>query len=100
MFSVFRRSHPHQPSVALSHALGDGLPPGVDPATLTVVEQRGSYSGRSVSYFRVFDPVRVAERGLQVRVFRDLDAHPELVLGAGHVEREGGVVLSRRGPIP
>ena len=72
----------------------------MDPATLAVVEQRGSYSGRRVSYFRVFDPVRVAERGLAVRVYTDLDAHPELVLSAGHVEREGGVVLTRRGPLP
>jgi hypothetical protein len=49
-----------------------------------------------VSYFRAFDPIRVAERGLQVQAFTDLDAHPDLVLGSGHVESDGAVVLSKR----
>ena len=97
MFSVFRRSHLHQPTATLARALADeGLPPGMDPATLRVVEQRGSYAGRRVQYFRVFDPIRATEHAVQVRVFGDLDAHPELVLGAGHVEQHGAVILSRR----
>jgi hypothetical protein len=44
----------------------------------------------------VFDPSRVAERGLQVRRFTDLDAHPDLVLGSGHVEADGAIVVSQR----
>jgi hypothetical protein len=74
----------------------DGLPPGMDPASLEVVQQRGSYSGRQVSNFRVFDPLRATEHSIQVRKFNDLDNHPELVFGAGHVERDGAVVLMRR----
>ena len=97
MFSVFRRSHPRQPTATLARALVDeGLPVGMNPATLRVVEERGSYAGRRVQYFRVFDPIRAAERAVQVQVFGDLDAHPELVLGSGHVEQQGAVILSRR----
>ena len=98
MFSLFRKSQPRHLTPALSQALvGDGLPPGMDPSSLSVVLEHGSYSGRSVSYFRVFDPVRVAERHLQVRRFADLDTSPDLVIGSGHVEAGGAVVLSKRG---
>lgn len=55
----------------------------------------GSYSGRRVTYFRVFDPVRAAEVAVQMRVFDDLDTHQELVLGSGHVEKNGAVALVR-----
>jgi len=89
-----RNAQPRHPSAAIAQALvGDGL----DPATLSVVEQRGSYSGRSVNYFRVFDPVRASERRTTVHAYTDLESYPELVLGSGHVERTGEVVLSRRG---
>ena len=101
MFSVFKRSHLQQPTTGMARALVDqGLPPGMDPVTLRVVQQPGSYAGRRVRYFRVFDPIRAAERAVQVRVFADLDAHAELVLGSGHVEQDGAVVLSRRERTP
>ena len=97
MFSLFRNSQPRRPTTAMARALvSDGLPPGMEPSTLSVVQRHGSYSGRRVSYFRAFDPIRVAERGLQVQAFTDLDAHPDLVLGSGHVESDGAVVLSKR----
>jgi hypothetical protein len=97
MFSLFRKSQPRQLTAAMTRALvSDGLPPGMQPSTLSVVLQHGSYSGRRVSYFRIFDPIRLAERGLQVQAFTDLDAHPDLVLGSGHVESDGAVVLSTR----
>ena len=97
MFSLFRKSQPRQLTAAMTRALvSDGLPPGMQPSTLSVVLQHGSYSGRRVSYFRIFDPIRLAERGLQVQAFSDLDAHPDLVLGSGHVESDGAVVLSTR----
>ena len=97
MFSLFRNSQSRRPTAAMAAALiSDGLPSGMEPSTLSVVQQHGSYSGRRVSYFRVFDPIRVAERGLQVRQCTDLDAHPHLVLGSGHIEADGGVVLSKR----
>ena len=38
----------------------------------------------------------LAERSIRVQAFDDLDSHPELVLGAGHVERDGVVVLIKR----
>jgi hypothetical protein len=101
MLNVFKRSHREQPTAEMARALADeGLPPGMDPTTLRVLEQQGSYAGRRVKYFRVFDPVRAAERAVQVRVFADLDAHAELVLGSGHVEQDGAVVLSRRERTP
>jgi hypothetical protein len=97
MFNVFRKSQPHHPTSAIANALASGLPPGMKASTLSVVEQHGSYSGRRVSYFRVYDPIRVEERGLQIRKFTDLDAHSDLVLGSGHVEADGAVVVSTRG---
>ena len=97
MFSLFRKSQPQHPTAAMSRALvGDGLPPGIEPSTLLVTLQHGLYSGRRVSYFRVFDPIHAGDRFLQVRAFGDLDAHPDLVLGTGHVEADGAVVLTKR----
>jgi hypothetical protein len=96
MFNPFKKSQPRSPSTALAQALAkDGLPPGMEPATLRVVERGGSYSGRHVTYFRVFDPIRASERGIPVRVFADLDAHPDLVLGSGHLEHDGASVVTR-----
>jgi len=96
MFNLFRKPQLHQPTAAIARALtSDGLPPGMDPATLVVLQHNGSYSGRKVSYFRVFDPVRSAERSVKVEDFTDLDGHPELILGSGHVEKDGVVVLNR-----
>ena len=98
MFDFFRKSQHNQPIAAISAALGtNGLPPGMDPATLIVLQQRGSYSSRKVSYFRVYDPVRAAERRVAVHAFNDLDGHPELVLIAGHMEHDGSVALTHPG---
>lgn len=91
------RSRPHRPTPAMADALTSyGLAPGMQPSTLSVVEQHGTYSGRRVSYFRIFDPIRAGERGLQIRRFTDLDRHPNVVLGSGHIEADGSVVLSKR----
>lgn len=96
MFSFLRKSQSHQPTAAIAQALAsDGLPPGMDPKSLSVLTHNGSYSGRKVSYFRVFDPLRVTERSLKVQDFADLDTHPELVIASGHVEHNGAVVLTR-----
>ena len=48
MFKLFRKTQSPQPSAALRQALllSQGLPPGMDPSTLRVGVQRGSYSGR------------------------------------------------------
>ena len=100
MFGFMRKSGVQSPSAAIRRALeADGLPPGVEAASaLRVVESRATYSGRKVTYIRVFDPARAAERGLKVQAFGDLDAHPNLVLRAGHVEKDGTVVITWRAP--
>ena len=97
MFSWLRRRGTQHPGLALRAALlKDGLPAGIDPATLGLLEEHGQYSGRGVTYVRVFDALRAAELGLQPRAFGDLDSHPELLMAAGHVEQNGTVVFTKR----
>jgi hypothetical protein len=100
MFDFLRRSGVRSPSTALYRALeSDGLPAGIDrPSALATVEQRGTYAGRGVTYFRVFEPVQTAERGVKVRAFRDLDAYPQLVLRSGLIEKDGSVTITARAP--
>jgi hypothetical protein len=100
MFGFTRKSGVQSPSAAILGAMKrDGWPPGIETSSaLGVVESRGSYAGRKVTYIRLFDPARAAERGLQVEAFGDLDAHPNLVLRAGHVEKDGTVVITWRAP--
>lgn len=98
MFNFFRKSRSDQPPtelIARAMAKG-GQAPGLDPARLGVVEESGLYSGRKVTYFRVYDPVQVGARSIEIRAYTDLDGHPELVLGSGHIEKNGAVVLSHR----
>ena len=97
MLRFFRRSEPSHPGRLVTQALvGSGLPAELDPARLSVVQQRGSYSGRRVTYFRVFDPTRNAERAVVIRQYTDLDSCPELVVASGHIEQDGAVVLATR----
>jgi hypothetical protein len=99
VFNLFRRSQARPPTPRIAQALvSNGLPPGMEPSSLAFLLRHGSYAGRRVNYFRVFDPTRVAERNLQIKHFVDLDGSPELVIGSGHVEVDGTVVLSRRDP--
>ena len=100
MFGFMWQSGARSPSAAIGRALErEGLPPGIGAASaLGVVESRGSYAGRGVTNIRVFDPARAAERVLDVHTFGDLDAHRTLVLRAGHVEKDGTVVLAWRAP--
>src|SRR5262249_10843007 len=95
MFKLFPKSQPQHPSTALAQALAIVVfRLGSSRRRFLVLEQRGSYSGRQVTYFRVFDPVRVAERTRRVQALIDLDSHPELVLGSGHREQNGAIVLT------
>ena len=97
MFGLFQKSQTYPPSTMMARALAsDGLLSDMDLSTLAVVQRNGDYAGRRVTYFRVFDSRRVADRGLEVRKFDDLDASPDLVLGAGHLENNGEVVLAKR----
>lgn len=66
-----------------------------NPSLLRMVESRGQYSDRKVTYFRVFDPTSTAQRSLGIQRYQDFDVFPGLVLRHGHVERDGTVVLTR-----
>ena len=96
MFGFLHASSPRSPSEAICRAIGhDGLPPVGSPMRLSVVESRGRYLGRKVTFVRVFDSARAAQRALPVTCFHDLDSHPSLILWSGHVERDGTVVIVR-----
>ena len=102
MFSFLHRNGPRSPSSAIRKALDkDGLPAGIrTPSQLRVLHSRGDFSDRKVTYIRMFDPVRAADRHLTVRSFSDLDDYPSLILKAGHIEPDGIVVITRRWPSP
>jgi hypothetical protein len=78
MFRFFNRSQPRYPSIrqALVHS---GLSAAGDPARIAVVEKHGQYAGRRVNFFRAVEP-----------------GHPNRLLGSGHVEHEGLVVVDSR----
>ena len=100
MFDFLRRSSPQSPTTAIRHALKeDGLfSAGGESVALSVVELRGRYAGRTVRYFRVFDPARTGTGGPNIRSYQDLDAHPGLLLRTGHVEEDGSVIIDYRVP--
>jgi hypothetical protein len=100
MFGFMHTSGSKSLSKAMRRAIEkDGLPSGIGSASmLRVVQSGGRVSDRKVTFIRVFDPVRAAERALDVQGFRDLDAQPGLILKAGHVEPDGIVVITRRTP--
>lgn len=100
MFGFMHKSGSRSLSKAMRRAIEkDGLPSGIDSASmLRVVQSGGCVSDRKVTFIRVFDPVRAAERALDVQVFRDLDTQPGLILKAGHIEPDGIVVITQRTP--
>jgi hypothetical protein len=93
MFNFLQRSAPRYPTIRQT-LVNAGLLSAMDPDALAVLERHGSYSGRRVNFFRAFNPTHATAGAIRVRAFADLDAHRELVLGSGHVEREGMVVLN------
>jgi len=97
VFGFFRRPTSLALTEAVTRAIArDGMTASVsNPSQLRMVESRGRYSNRTVTYFRVFDPASAAQRSLDVRRFQDIDPCPGLVLRSGHVERDGTVVLTR-----
>jgi hypothetical protein len=58
---------------------------------LRILQQGGEYSGRKVQQFQVFDPAALALARSSPNRFADLD-HAS-VIDAGHIEREGDIVL-------
>jgi hypothetical protein len=95
MLNFLNRSVSRYPTIRQTLALA-GVPSAAEPAGLTVLERMGTYSGRRVNFFRAFDPKHAAASAIKVLVFRDLDTHQDLVLGSGHVEHEGLVMLDGR----
>jgi len=95
MFGLFRRPAPRPLTDAIRVAMDkDGLtPPVSDPSQLRMVESRGRYSDRKVTYFRVFDPTSAAQRSMNIQRYQDFDVFPGLVLRSGHVENDGVVIL-------
>ena len=76
MFNFFNR--PQYPTIrqALVEA---GLSAADDRARVAVLEKQGQYAGRRVSFFRAFEP-----------------EHQDVLLGSGHVEHDGMVVVDSR----
>jgi len=97
MFGLFRRPAPRPVSDSISQAMRrEGMAIATsDPAQLRMVETSGKYSDRKVTYFRVFVPGLAAQQSLDVRQYNDLDQSQGLILGSGHVEKDGKVVLTR-----
>jgi hypothetical protein len=97
MFGLFRRSAPRPLTDAIRQAMQrDGHTPAtIDPAQLRMVESKGRYSDRKVTYFRVFDPARAAQRALNTPRYQDFDVFLGLVVRSGHLESDGTVVLTR-----
>jgi hypothetical protein len=99
MFGFFRNTASPKSSLAIQQALvQQGLPIGMSVNGLRVLTRKGNFAGRSVRYFLAFDTDQAAQGGVAVRTFNDLDAHPDLVVGSGHVERDGAISLTRRQP--
>ena len=99
MFSFFRKGASPTASLAIQQAVvKQGLPIGMSVNRLRVLSRQGNYAGRSVRYFLAFDADQAAQGGVAVRTFGDLDARPDLVIGSGHVERDGVVALTPREP--
>jgi hypothetical protein len=59
-----------------------------------MVEQRGHYADRNVTYFRVFDPRNEKWASVVLHKYDDLVA--ARILHAGHIERDGHIVLNRQ----
>ena len=83
MFNFLHRSALRYPTIRQT-LVKAGLLSSTDADALTVLERHGSYSGRRVNFFRAFNPTHATAGAI----------HRDLVLGSGHVEHEGVVVLN------
>jgi hypothetical protein len=102
MFSFLRRSAPTSPNAAICRALEkEGLSTWVgSPSMLRIVQSRGRYVNRKVTFIRVFDPVQAAERALDIRSYGDLDSAPDLIVKSGHIEEDGTIVMNHDASTP
>ncbi len=63
-------------------------------ASLRMVQERGNYAGRPVTYFRVFDPGNAKWGTVELYKYNDLDVRR--ILHSGHAEKNGEVILDRQ----
>ena len=78
MFNFFNR--PERQRTTIRQALVNaGLSAAGDHARVAVLEKHGEYAGRQVNFFRAFEP-----------------GHQDVLLGSGHVEHDGLVIVDRR----
>jgi hypothetical protein len=82
MFNLFNRSQRRRYPTIREALVESGLAAAGDPKRVAVLENHGQYAGRRVNFFRAFE-----------------SGHRDLVLGSGHVEHEGTVVVDSR-PAP
>jgi len=81
MFNLFKKSPSRYPTIRQA-LVQSGLSTAGDPQRVVVHEHHGRYSGRDVNFFRAFEP-----------------GHTDVLLGSGHVERDGMVVVDIRGQV-
>jgi len=65
-----------------------------DGGRFRMLQERGQYTGRTVTYFQVFDPASVGTPGADLSRLETLDARN--ILHSGFIERDGQVVLNDR----
>ena len=76
MLNFFNRPQRRYPTIRQA-LVQSGLAEAADPTRVALFEKHGNYAGRRVNFFRAFEP-----------------GHEELLLGSGHVEPEGLVVVN------
>jgi hypothetical protein len=62
-------------------------------SSLRMVEEKGKYSSRPVTYFRVYDPGNTKWGTTEPRNYAELQAGR--ILHSGHTEEDGRIVLNR-----
>jgi len=78
MFNFFNRPQLRYPTIRQA-LVAAGLSTADDSARIAVLEKHGQYAGRRVNFFRAFEP-----------------GHQDLLLGSGHVEPDGMVIVDMR----
>jgi hypothetical protein len=78
MLNFFNRPQRRYPTIRQA-LVQSGLAEAADPTRVALVEKHGNYAGRRVNFFQAFEP-----------------GHQDLLLGSGHVEPDGTVVVDNQ----
>src|SRR5919202_5520392 len=76
--NFFKRTQRRDPTIRQA-LVQSGLTEAADPTRIALIEKHGIYAGRRVKFFQAFEP-----------------GHQDLLLGSGHVEPEGTVVIDNQ----